>query len=334
MTEYNYTIDILRFFAASIVVLFHFNESFSDIQTFYTQISKYGSIGVPIFFVISGYCIFLSAKHSKSSLDFMVRRLFRIFPAFWFSVVIVVLVVLLQIIFRGQNSVTVLPKTTIDILKTFTLLTEPFGNTPTINWVYWSLTVELFFYIIVFIGLIFTRKLLIVALSATAFALLISPSVSPFLFWVPHWFFFSLGSAIFFYRDKAPHKLLTHLLVFLSLVGLFKFQYSSNIPFLLTAIVTSVFIMISFNFQQRSSKLTEMGNLSYSVYLIHVPIGVHIFCLLKTDWMLKSSVFNFLFDITSLLLIMICAHFVYKFIEMRYIKMGKKISNKFKASRI
>jgi peptidoglycan/LPS O-acetylase OafA/YrhL len=326
--EYNYTIDILRFFAACVVVLFHFNEPFSGINTIYAQVVKYGWLGVPVFFTISGYCILLSAKHSKTSLDFLMRRIFRIFPAFWFSLTIVAFVVLFQIVFYGQNSVTLLPKTAADIVKTITLLTKPFGTTPTINWVYWSLTVELFFYLVVFVGLAISKKTLYFTIAVTALALVISPNLSIFLFWIPHWFYFSLGSTIFFYREQSYAKLPTFLLIILSLIGLYKFQYPLNATYFVTAVLSSFLIFFSFNFKQNESKLTQLGDLSYSIYLLHVPIGVYIYCNLKTNWILNNSLYSFLFDITGLALISVFSFFVYRYIEKPSISIGKRLSKK------
>jgi len=310
------------------VVFFHFSEPYSGFETVYSQIVKYGNLGVPIFFVISGYCILLSAKHSKNSIDFLIRRLFRIFPAFWLSIAIVLLVVALQVAILGQNSVTVLPKDFTAILKTLTLLTQPFGDVPTMNWVYWSLTVELFFYLLVFIGLIFTKNTLSITLIITVLSLLIPPTISTFFFWIPYWFSFSLGSTIFFYRESLVNRSMTYLLVMLSLIGLFKFHYPSNIPYLLISILISLFILISFRFKQKESRVTRLGNLSYGIYLIHIPIGVYIFNYAKTSWILKNSLYNFLFDSAGLILIAICSYFLYLHVEKRYINIGKKISNK------
>lgn len=80
--ERNYTIDLLRFFAATMVVFFYFNETVPFIDNYYRTIVKFGWLGVPVFFVISGYCILLTANTSKNGFDFLIRRLFRIFPSY------------------------------------------------------------------------------------------------------------------------------------------------------------------------------------------------------------------------------------------------------------
>lgn len=61
-TKQNQTIDFLRFFAAFIVCIFHFNESLDQADNWYRNLAKLGWIGVPIFFVISGYCIEMTTQ--------------------------------------------------------------------------------------------------------------------------------------------------------------------------------------------------------------------------------------------------------------------------------
>lgn len=326
MKNYNYTIDLIRFVAACAVGLYHFNERFSGTDTFYTNVVKYGGLGVPVFFVISGYCILLSAVNSKNSTDFFIRRIFRIFPAFWFSLGVVLFVVLLQVFFLGQNSVAVLPKTPIDILKTVALLTKPFGETPVINWVYWSLTVELFFYIVVYMGLVLTRNMLLFVLIITILSLVL-PHQSLMLFWIPHWFCFSLGSAIFFFRSRKNPALIATL-VFANLVGLYKYHYILKLPYIITAFIAVLVVFVSFNYQQKESKLTKFGELSYAVYLLHVPIGVYIFGYFKPNIVLQSSFYNFGLDLISLIIVCGCSYLVYKYIEAPCIKIGKNLSKR------
>lgn len=50
-------------------------------------VSKYGFLGVEIFFVISGFVILLSAE-GRSPSYFAASRLSRLFPAYWASVLL------------------------------------------------------------------------------------------------------------------------------------------------------------------------------------------------------------------------------------------------------
>src|SRR5690606_1330209 len=119
------TIDILRFIASSMVVFFHLSCPIVYLDNFYRSLVKYGYIGVPIFFVISGYCILLSAHSCKNLKDFVFRRFFRIFPVYWLSLAIVFGVMVFQKLATGTNSVAVIPSNSTDIFNTIFILTKP-----------------------------------------------------------------------------------------------------------------------------------------------------------------------------------------------------------------
>lgn len=72
-------IQVLRAFAASVVILFHTGFTFPHLHSF-------GSFGVDIFFVISGYIMarILDPGSSASSDAFLRRRVLRIVPPYWF----------------------------------------------------------------------------------------------------------------------------------------------------------------------------------------------------------------------------------------------------------
>lgn len=88
-----YGIDCVRFFAAGLVVLFHFSRfgltpgdfdpapgasAFGWLQ----PLGWCGWVGVQIFFVISGYVIAASAQKATTR-SFVIKRGIRVFPALW-----------------------------------------------------------------------------------------------------------------------------------------------------------------------------------------------------------------------------------------------------------
>ncbi|MDY7020398.1 MAG: acyltransferase family protein [Cyanobacteriota bacterium] len=78
----NAWLDTLRGLSAIWVVLYHFNGRIPEQDNLYYQFTRLGYIGVPIFFIISGFCIQLAAKSSKSMSDFFWRRFSRIYPPY------------------------------------------------------------------------------------------------------------------------------------------------------------------------------------------------------------------------------------------------------------
>lgn len=79
-------IDGLRGFAILLVVLFHYYARWSDLYPYKDSfsnvfIAKYGFLGVELFFMISGYVIFMTLDTSKSFAEFLWKRWIRLFPA-------------------------------------------------------------------------------------------------------------------------------------------------------------------------------------------------------------------------------------------------------------
>jgi peptidoglycan/LPS O-acetylase OafA/YrhL len=79
--------DLLRFIAAAMVVCLH--HGVWDAMSMHSPLSvapavgewfKYGKFGVDIFFVISGYFVFLTAD-GRSAADFAIARASRLYPA-------------------------------------------------------------------------------------------------------------------------------------------------------------------------------------------------------------------------------------------------------------
>lgn len=65
-------IDCLRAFSILWVLFYHFVS---------LALFKKGTYGVALFFMISGYCIAISASHSRSAWHFYAKRIGRLFPA-------------------------------------------------------------------------------------------------------------------------------------------------------------------------------------------------------------------------------------------------------------
>ena len=95
-----HTIQFLRFVAATLVVLFHAHLGITTRVTGVpsateTYLFGFGGVGVHIFFVISGYIMYLTnaaRPQHFSARRFYVRRLIRIYPIYWVFVALYLLV--------------------------------------------------------------------------------------------------------------------------------------------------------------------------------------------------------------------------------------------------
>ncbi len=86
------TIDVFRGIAILLVVLFHFTarlpaESLNIAEGAPWQVF-FGWVGVYFFFIISGYCIFMTLERSATVGVFLSRRFSRIYPAFFAAVLL------------------------------------------------------------------------------------------------------------------------------------------------------------------------------------------------------------------------------------------------------
>ncbi|RZJ94309.1 MAG: acyltransferase [Hymenobacter sp.] len=159
-----YEIDLLRFLAALTVVIFHYTYrgyaegNYSPVAyPWLGQFTKYGFLGVELFFMISGYVVLLSAQ-GKTVRQFFLSRVTRLYPAFWAACTLTFLVK--RIWGTGPADSYMSPNLWADVKQyvfSMTMLHSFFGLSP-IDGAYWSLSVEIVFYFL--ISLLIGYKLL------------------------------------------------------------------------------------------------------------------------------------------------------------------------------
>lgn len=325
----NQTLDLMRFFAALWVAFFHFNRPVEYIDNPYRNLMKLGYVGVPIFFVISGYCIIFSAERSKSWKDFLIRRFFRIYPPYLMSLFVTLLSIGLYKIITGYNSVAYLPKTPYSIFCTFSLLTLPLTPVTPINWVYWTLSLEAVYYILSGIALVWPERLRLIFFVLLSVAGLLLPAgdkgwLSIFKY-LP---IFSLGIALY-YIQKRQQIMWALLLIGLNVWQLVNTFLWGDLPgYFYAALAAMVLILVSFKYKLKKNWLSTTGDYSYSVYLLHVPIAIYLMNLLKTPYIQKHIITNILFDVCCYLITLGFAYLAFKWIELPSINFGKAVAQK------
>lgn len=141
-------LDGMRFVAALSVLFYHYFASNHDawgqgtVDTFphLHPLAVFGSFGVQLFFVVSGFVILLSAW-GRDVRAFTASRVARLFPAYWVSVAL--MLVLLLLVAPGEKSVTVG-----DAAANLTMVQRALG-VHDLEAVYWTLWSELRFYVLV-----------------------------------------------------------------------------------------------------------------------------------------------------------------------------------------
>ncbi len=264
------------------VLLYHLTLRYSE--KYVTSLSfpsflSYGFYGVHLFFMISGFVIFMSLDRKRSASQFLLFRAFRLYPTFLCCALITYFIV----------SCAPLPDWDIgvlDALASTSMIALTLGY-EYIDGVYWSLEVEVYFYL--FLSLLFALKLrryivMIFALGVVAQALAESHVLTfSFLYNIPylkphillsylHLFLFGM---ICFEQKTFPKK--WHgLALMLCVLSLYIYK---PLSYCVAVTLLAVLFWSATRFEVkilRAKSLLFLGFISYPLYLLHQKIG-HLF---------------------------------------------------------
>lgn len=105
------SLDIWRGVACLAVMIYHLagDTLFIDgLPPIVNKLFSFGWVGVPMFFVISGYCIAATADREKNkpipAKRFLIRRFYRIFPPFWIVMIFCGIVTMLGLEGAGMRN--------------------------------------------------------------------------------------------------------------------------------------------------------------------------------------------------------------------------------------
>ena len=134
-------IDALRGVAAMAVVLFHLTTRYMELFSFKALPSlsfPYGHYGVNLFFIISGFVIFMTLEKTARPMDFVVSRFSRLFPVYWAAIFVT---------FAVTHALG-LPGKLVGFGTAMgnMLMLHGLFRVPHVDGVYWTLEVELLFY--------------------------------------------------------------------------------------------------------------------------------------------------------------------------------------------
>jgi peptidoglycan/LPS O-acetylase OafA/YrhL len=290
-------LDVLRFVAASAVLLFHFGFRGYAMQgqdLAYPELAgfaMYGYLGVELFFMISGYVIPLSIRE-RSVADFAVSRAIRLYPTFWLCVALLAAVPPLLGDWRFHRPLG-------DTLVNLTMLAELFGS-PYLDGVFWTLATELQFYALValVVGVFGFHRLpgallvwLLIGAGVTAFAK--ATGTRPFYPGGSFFGYFCFGAACYFLQHLGQRSARIYALFGLSLplmlahsthkagatTEMFRTPVSLAIVLpLLLASAAAIFFSRRISERMKSAPLLTaavvfLGGLTYPLYLLHENIG-------------------------------------------------------------
>ncbi|MEO7101651.1 MAG: acyltransferase [Luteolibacter sp.] len=255
-------LDALRGFAAISVAIVHFTVGMEP--TWFREICHWGWLGVDVFFVISGYIIpyALEMGSYQFPTDFpryLAKRITRLHPPYTATVIILMILKCL--------SISGCPSNALGIFTSHLLLVSGIAGVPWLNNVFWSLAIEMQFYLLIGVlpfhlpgkGI---RSIIILG----AFLLLSLLPISG-VWLLPHLPLFTFGILTFL---KTTHKIKSSWFIVGIILSAMACALSMGKPQAMVGALTAILIcVVKCPIPQPFLKL---GVISYSLYLLHPVI--------------------------------------------------------------
>lgn len=333
-------LQILRGISAILVYCFHARSFLNGKIQFGEILFIKGNIGVPIFFIISGFIMVYTTKELsentfKNVKDFFIKRIIRVVPLYYFCTILFLLI---------TNLENFIDDGFVRVLKVFLFI--PIGKMPPL-YVGWTLNFEMFFYLLFGISLIFKNKRYFFLYFIFLFLIFIIPLI--------------IDKHILLNSNNGQHvktylDLITNPLLLQFLLGVFlgntvkKLQFDTIKLQFLVKFSILVFILYYFNFYNffqsdliicgllvfsmilldqskikfsRPKILIYLGNISYSIYLVH-PIMIVVLLQLFTKIGLTELIDSKYIFLLILAFTLLGSAILYEFIEKRFTKYLKE----------
>jgi peptidoglycan/LPS O-acetylase OafA/YrhL len=320
------SLDLLRGLASVAVCYFHFthgNKEFLSETNFLFISGRIGFLGVEVFFVISGfvipYAMYRGNYHVRDFGRFLTKRVVRIEPPYLASIVMVLALNYISTLspaYRGAPFLINWPA-----LGLHLGYLNAFFNYPWINDVYWTLAIEFQYYLL--IAMIF--PLLLHKVKHYSYGVLLIGALMS-LFIHEHSLIFNysilfiVGILLFqFHIGYLSKKQFGSFLLLALLLLYIKFDNRY-----LVAALLPYFFITYFEFNDRVSKF--LGNISYSLYLVHIPIGGRIINLCEN--FVQNEMIRSLFVFVALAVSIFAAWLFFIIIEKPFMTLSKHITYK------
>ncbi len=280
-------LDALRGIASLMVVLFHFTLGRKEAQLGF----KLGTTGVDLFFIISGFVIFMSLTKVKTSRDFIINRMSRLYPTYWTCISFTF--ILVSIVALNQNH-------GIPFRQYFANMTmfQYYFKIPDLDGPYWTLIIEMVFYVCIlllfhfkwlrylnFFGVTLSISLIgLTSFFSKSMMLKRALIVVPLLQFLPLFF----AGIVFYkiYTEKRKHFQNYSLIILCLICQIMLFKFAGRSKNYINHLEYSVMLTLYFclftlfvngklNFIVSKATLF-LGKISYALYLVHQYVSLHI----------------------------------------------------------
>jgi peptidoglycan/LPS O-acetylase OafA/YrhL len=290
-----YLLDAFRFGAAVAVLLYHYVSSYIEYDALppvlraATHVTRYGYLGVELFFMISGFVILWSAQ-SRTPTQFAVSRVGRLYPTFWVALLISTLLIAISSNWLPNANDAQLSVGR--LVANATMVPTVMGAVP-IDGVYWTLEFEIRFYLLVFILILvrqieYSERWLYVWLALCAWSEFRPlPWSVAYLTLAPYGPFFIAGSVFYLIYAQGlsiPRVLALGVTMGLAISASLKVRSSFITPDIVSEWVVPI-VVVGFYLlfvgmlmhRERSDAAApyaqSLGALTYPLYLTHATLG-------------------------------------------------------------
>jgi len=307
-------IEILRMFAALAVTWFHYTNGNSEfLDDGWLKLSgKYGWLGVEIFFVLSGFIIPYSMWRSNFRFrcdwhKFLIKRTIRIYPAYLTSILVIILFAYISTL--APNSEAINPQLNPWNLSLHIGLLNGIVKQPWLNSAFWTLGIEFQYYLLI----VFIYPLLISTKLKFQIFLLLIICTLPFVFPQDNLVFSWLhlfGFGMLALRLTTKKITLVRYSIVMLLLGVIC-SFSKELLVVSVGFITS--LAIAFIQFPKIIIFSYLGELSYSLYLLHSPVGGKV--IYFASLIGEGFKIEFLSLILALIVSIFSAYLMYKYIE-------------------
>ena len=340
-------IEILRFFTSLSVLFYHYRHFFSPFNStssinyketfvylpfsdFLNVFYQYGIYGVHVFYAISGFVfahVYLSKEKLITSREFFLNRFARLYPLHFATLIIITVLQYISLFHFKSFQIVEFNDLYHFFLHLFFVSSWGFEQGHSFNAPIWSVSIEIAIYIIFFLTLSLLRRYKFIFVIILSILLILLAKI----FKIESLF---LECARLFFSGVIVYLITTYfnkpkILILISLIMIAASFVGNYKTYLFCPFAVLLFSQIDYLIKTKSIQnlFSSLGDLTYSIYLIHVPLQIliiinfDIFNLSETVYATKT------FFIFFMILLMIISYFCF----LKYEKpLNYKIRKKFK----